>query len=129
MTTRSGSELYLVDSSGWLEYMTDDSKAAAFGHYLEGEASVVVPSVVIYEVYKHLAKHRGRTLADRFVSQALHRKVVPMDETIALAAANASLDHRLAGADAIVYATARVCQAQLVTANTHFRGLPGVIIP
>ena len=129
MTPRSGSELYLVDSSGWLEYMTDDSKAAAFGHYLEGEASVVVPTVVIYEVYKHLAKHRGRTLADRFVSQALHRKVVPMDETIALAAANASLDHRLAGADAIVYATARVCQAQLVTANTHFRGLPGVIIP
>jgi uncharacterized protein len=118
-----------VDSSGWLEYVTDDSKAAAFGHYLEGEASVVVPSVVVYEVYKHLAKHRGRTLADRFMSQALHRRVVPMDETIALAAANASLDHRLATVDAIVYATARVCQAQLVTANTHFRGLPGVIIP
>jgi hypothetical protein len=32
-------------------------------------------------------------------------------------------------ADAIVYATARVCQAQLVTGNTHLRGLPGVIIP
>jgi predicted nucleic acid-binding protein len=129
VTTRSASELYVVDSSGWLEYVTDDSKAAAFGHYLEGEASVLVPSVVVYEVYKHLAKHRGRTLADRFMSQALHRRVVPMDETIALAAANASLDHRLATVDAIVYATARVCQAQLVTANTHFRGLPGVIIP
>jgi hypothetical protein len=24
---------------------------------------------------------------------------------------------------------ARVCQTQLVTANAHFRGLPGVIIP
>jgi predicted nucleic acid-binding protein len=84
---------------------------------------------VIFEVYKHLAKNRGRTLADRFMSQVLQRRVVPLDETIALAAANASIDHRLGGADAIVYATARVCQAQLVTANTHFRGLPGVIIP
>jgi predicted nucleic acid-binding protein len=129
VTTRSGSELYLVDSSGWLEYLTEDSKAAAFGHYLEGEAAVLVPSAVIYEVYRHLAKQRGRTLADRFASQVLMRKVVPMDETIALAAANLSLDHRLAGLDAIVYATARVCQAQLVTADTHFRGLPGVIIP
>ncbi|MGA3293249.1 MAG: type II toxin-antitoxin system VapC family toxin [Candidatus Acidiferrales bacterium] len=129
MSTRSGSELYLVDSSGWLEYLTEDSKAAAFGHYLEGEASVLVPSLVLYEVYRHLAKHRGRTIADRFVSQALHRRVVPLDETIALAAANVSLDHRLTGTDAILYATARVCQAQLVTANTHFRGLPGVIIP
>jgi predicted nucleic acid-binding protein len=129
VTTRSGSELYLVDSTGWLEYLTEDSKAAAFGHYLEGDASVVVPSVVIYEVYRHLAKHRGRALADRFASQALLRKVIPLDETVALAAANVSLDHRLSDTDAIVYATARVCQAQLVTANTHFRGLPGVIIP
>jgi predicted nucleic acid-binding protein len=129
VTPRNDSELFVVDSSGWLEYITDDSKAAAFGHYLENESSVVVPSLVIYEVYKHLAKHRGRAVADRFVSQTMHRRVVPMDETIALAAANASLDHRLSGADAIVYATARVCQAQLVTANTHFRGLPGVIIP
>ncbi|HEX4074640.1 MAG TPA: type II toxin-antitoxin system VapC family toxin [Candidatus Acidoferrales bacterium] len=129
MSTRSASETYLVDSSGWLEYLTEDSKAAAFGHYLEGEGSVIVPSLVLYEVYRHLAKQRGRTIADRFVSQALHRRVVPLDETIALAAANASLDHRLTPTDAIVYATARVCQAQLVTANTHFRGLPGIIIP
>jgi predicted nucleic acid-binding protein len=129
VTTRSGSELYVVDSTGWLEYLTEDSKAAAFSHYLEGEASVLVPSVVIFEVYRHLAKHRGKPLADRFASQALLRKVIPLDETVALAAANASLDHRLTGTDSIVYATARVCQAQLVTANTHFRGLPGVIIP
>jgi len=129
VTPRTGSDLFVVDSSGWLEYITDDAKAAAFGHYLENESSVVVPTLIIYEVYKHLAKHRGRALADRFVSQALHRRIVPMDETIAVAAAHASLDHRLTGADAIVYATARVCQAQLVTANTHFRGLPGVIIP
>ena len=129
MTTRSASELYLIDSSGWLEYLTEDSKADAFGHYLEGDASVLVPSIVIFEVYKHLVKNRGRTLADRFMSQVLQRRVVPLDETIALAAANVSIDHRLGGADAIVYATARVCEAQLVTANTHFRGLPGVIIP
>ena len=73
---------------------------------------------MIFEVYKHLSKHRGKSVADRFASQALMRKVVPLDETIALAAANVSLEHRLSGTDAIVYATARVCQAQLVTSNT-----------
>ncbi|HTW23223.1 MAG TPA: type II toxin-antitoxin system VapC family toxin [Candidatus Baltobacteraceae bacterium] len=129
MTTRSASETYLVDTSGWLEYLTEDSKAAAFGHYLEGESPVIVPALVLYDVYRYLAKQRGRTVADRFLSQALHRRVVPLDETIAIAAANASIDHRLSSTDAIVYATARVCQAQLVTANTHFRGLPGIIIP
>jgi toxin FitB len=129
VTTRSVSELVLVDSFGWLEYLTEDSKASAFGHYLEAESSVLVPSLVIFEVYKHLAKNRGRTVADRFVSQALHHRVVPFDETIALAAANLSVEHRLSASGAILYATARVHQAQLVTADTHFRGLPGVIIP
>jgi predicted nucleic acid-binding protein len=129
VTTRSATELYLVDSSGWLEYLTEDTKASAFGHYLEAEGSVIVPTLVIHEVYKHLARQRGRTVADRFVSQALHYKVVPLDDTIALAAANASIERRLGTVDSIVYATARVCQAQLVTGNTRFRGLPAVIIP
>jgi toxin FitB len=129
VTTRTASELFVVDSSGWLEYLTEDSKAAAFGHYLEAESSVLVPSLVIFEVYKHLAKNRGRAVADRFMSQALHHRVVPFDETIALAAANLGVEHRLQGAAAILYATARVHQAQLVTADTHLRGLPGVIIP
>lgn len=129
MTTRSASELWVVDSSGWLEYLTEDSKAAAFGHYLENETAVIVPTLVMFEVFRHLAKHRGRPIADRFMSQALHCRVAPMDEAVALAAASLSLDHRLAAADAIVYATARACQAQLVTAITRFRGLPGVVIP
>ena len=90
---------------------------------------MLVPTVVLYEVYKQLAKLRGKPIADRFVSQTMHQKIVPLDETIALAAATASLDHRLTTMNAIVYATARVRNAQLVTGDTHFRGLPGVIIP
>ena len=129
MTIRTASDLFVVDSSGWLEYLTEDSRAAAFGHYLEAEHAVLVPSLVIFEVYKHLAKHRGRAVADRFMSQALHHRVVPFDETVALAAANLSLEHRLQGAAAILYASARVHQAHFVTADTHLRGLPGVIIP
>jgi toxin FitB len=126
---RNVSDVYVVDSSGWLEYLTEDSKAAAFGHYLEGDAAVLLPSIVLCEVYKHLSKQRGRAIAERFVAQVFQRKVIPLDETIAVTAGNMSVEHRLPMPDAIVYATARVCQAHLVTADTHFRGLPGVIIP
>ena len=129
MTARSASDLYVVDSSGWLEYLTEDSKAAAFAQYLEGDGSVLVPAIVLCEVYKHLSKNRGRNVAERFVAQAFHRRVVPLDDAIAIAAGNLAVEHRLNTTDAIVYATARTCQAQLVTADTHFRGLPGVIIP
>jgi predicted nucleic acid-binding protein len=129
VTTRSASDLYVVDSSGWLEYLTEDLKAAAFAQYLEGDGSVLLPAIVLCEVYKHLAKHRGRNIAERFVTQAFQRQVVPLDDSIAIAAGNLAVEHRLNTTDAIVYATARVCQAQLVTTDTHYRGLPGVIIP
>jgi len=129
VTTRTTSELFLVDSSGWLEYLSEESKASAFAHYLENESAVIMPSLVIYEVYRQLARHRGKPLADRFFSQALQCRVVPFDEMTALAAADASLNHRLALTDAILYATARAHHAQFVTANTRLRGLPAVIIP
>src|SRR6202035_5383826 len=94
VTTRSASDLYVVDSSGWLEYLTEDSKAAAFGHYLEGDAAVLLPSIVLCEVYKHLSKQRGRAIAERFVAQVFQRKVIPLDETIAVTAGNMSVEHR-----------------------------------
>lgn len=129
MTTRTTSEVVLVDSSGWLEYITEDSRAASFAHYLENESAVLMPSLVIYEVYRQLARHRGKPLADRFFSQALHCRVVQFDEMTAVAAADLSLNHRLALTDAILYATARAHHAQFISANTKLRGLPGVIIP
>src|ERR1700676_3353887 len=67
VTTRSASDLYVVDSSGWLEYLTEDSKASAFAQYLEGgDGSLLLPAIVLCEIYKHLAKQRGRALAERF---------------------------------------------------------------
>jgi toxin FitB len=128
VTTRTACDLYLVDSPGWLEYLSEDSKAAAFGHYLENESSIVIPSLVIYEVYRQVARLRGKSLADRFLSQALHCRIVPFDEMTAVAAANFSLEFRLSMVDAILYATARATQSQLVTSNTRFRGLPQTII-
>jgi predicted nucleic acid-binding protein len=49
---------------------------------------------------------------------------VPIDERLALLAARISLDRRLAMADAMIYATALVAGARLVTADAHFQGLP-----
>ena len=129
MTATTGSEPLLVDSSGWLEYLTEDLNAAGFAPYIEREAPVLMPTIVLYEVFKVLVRERGKTDADRFVSQAFRRILVPLDEDLALASARVSLEFRLAMADAIIYATALAYHATLVTGDVAFRGLPGVIIP
>lgn len=121
-------ELLLVDSSGWLEFITDDDKAGAFAEYLALEERVLVPTIVIYEVAKRMIAELGEHGADRFLSFALRRRVVGLDERTAITAAELSLRHRLHMADAIIYSTALSFGARLVTSDEHFRGLPGVTL-
>ena len=123
-----GSELFLVDSSGWVEFMGDGPLAEKFAPYFEREERLLVPAIVLYEVYKKLVSAQGSTAADRFLSAALRARVVPIDERLAPLAARISLDRRLAMADAMIYATALASGAHLVTSDTHFRDLAEVTI-
>jgi predicted nucleic acid-binding protein len=126
VTTPTASDPVLVDSSGWLEYITSDTKAELFAPYLEGARPILVPSIVLYEVRKILLQRKPKTVADYFVSEALRRTVVPLDQEIALAAAVLSIQHALPMADALLYATAESKVAELVTSDAHFKGLPRV---
>jgi predicted nucleic acid-binding protein len=123
-----GSELFLVDSSGWVEFMGEGPLAEKFAPYFEREERLLVPAIVLYEVYKKLLSAQGSTAANRFLSAALRARVVPIDERLALLAARISLDRRLAMADAMIYATALAAGAHLVTSDPHFRGFADVAI-
>jgi predicted nucleic acid-binding protein len=54
--------------------------------------------------------------------------VVPLDTRLALDAAEVAQQHKLATADAIIYATALAHGAEVVTCDAHFNGLPDVIL-
>jgi predicted nucleic acid-binding protein len=126
--TQNASEAVLVDSSGWLEYITADTKAQLFAPFIESESVIVVPTIVLYEVRKILLLRRGKTDADIFLSQVLRKKVVDLDERVAIAAAALSVSHQLPMAAAIIYAISQIQSANLVTTDAHFSGLPGVTI-
>jgi toxin FitB len=128
VTAGTVSEPVLVDSSGWLEYFTKDVNAPAFMPYIEGSRPLIIPTIVLYEVNKKILQIGTKAEADRFVSQALRRQVIPLDEFLSLAASSVSITHKLAMADAIIYATARAFEAELVTSDKAFGGLPGVIL-
>jgi toxin FitB len=129
VTTSTVSDLCLVDSSGWIEFIGDGPKADAFGKFLVREDSLLVPSIVVYEVLKKLTLTRSDTALKRFVSHAFRSRQVAFDSDLAAVASRVSIEHRLAMADAIIYATAQTYNAQLVTADLDFANLPGVIIP
>lgn len=129
MTTPSDSKLVIVDASGWVEYMSDGPKADSFAQYLDFPDLILLPSIIVYEVYKKFSREHGKTLADNFISQAFAfgPRVIPLDIELSILASRTSLETRLPMADAIIYATAQHYNAKLITSDAHFTDLPGVI--
>jgi predicted nucleic acid-binding protein len=130
VTTPSGFERYVVDSSGWVEFLGGGPKADAFGKYLESPEAVLLPSVVVYEVYKKMLREQNQILAERFLSHAFgfNEREIPLDTSLAASAARVSLTTSMPMADAIIYAIAQAHQAELITSDAHFSGLPGVTL-
>jgi predicted nucleic acid-binding protein len=128
VTETTATDRFVIDSSGWLEHITEDAKADLYFPYFGGDKILLVPTIVIYEVRKILLRKHSQTIADIFVSEALRQVVVPLDEQIALDAASVSLRHQLAMADAIVYTTALRQKATLIASDDHFQNLPEVVL-
>jgi predicted nucleic acid-binding protein len=119
--------LNLIDSYGWIEYFTDGPLADKYAPYVlnANEKNTVTPSIVVYEVYKRLKKEKGEEVALEAYAQIMRTQVIPLDEESAVRAADISLTHDLAMADAIVYSTAKTYSAQLVTSDSHLKNLKG----
>jgi predicted nucleic acid-binding protein len=128
VTAAIGSEAVVIDSSGWLEYITEDVKADLFAPYFENDIQVLVPVVVLYEVRKVLLRADPKSNVQTFESEALRRVVIDIDEHIALSAATVSLNYKLAMADALIYAMAQRFRVRLITSDAHFDKVPGVTI-
>jgi len=128
VTTPNASKRYIVDSSGWIEYLGDGLKAEAFARFFEKEEALLLPTIIVYEVFKKLLKERGTSLAEQFFAQArqLADGTIVLDTDLAVQAATLSSETGLPMADAIIYATAHAAQAELITSDAHFSGLPGV---
>jgi toxin FitB len=129
VTTLSDSKLVVVDSSGWVEYMGSGPKADSFARYLEFPETLLLPSIIVFEVYKKASREFGKTLAENFLSQAfgLGDRLIALDLELAILASRRSEENRLPMADAIIYATAQLHNAQLITSDAHFADLPGVV--
>jgi len=85
-----------------------------------------VPTTVQYELYKWVKRESDEATAHDTIALADDGLIVALSTEIALMAADLSLSHSLAFADAVIYASAKKYHAELVTSDDHFEGLPGV---
>ncbi len=116
----------LVDSSGWLEFFIGGPLAGAYADHLTDLSQIITPTIVLYEVYRKIKRERSEEDALIAAAQIHRTRLIPLDEMIALTAADIGIEHGLAMADAIVFATARTQKAELITSDADFKLLPGV---
>jgi predicted nucleic acid-binding protein len=118
--------LRAVDTSVWIEWLVGSALGKRLAKEIPDKAQCVVPTIVQLELAKWLTREVGEDAADQMIAYTQKCIVVPLDTRIALHAAELHRQHRLATADAVVYATARECGADLLTCDAHFENLPGV---
>jgi predicted nucleic acid-binding protein len=120
--------MVLVDTSAWIEWLTGSATGEKLNSQMPEQSDWLVPTMVQLELAKWLTREMGEDKADQVIAFTQVCQVIPLDTEIALAAAEACRTHKLATADAIIFATARLRDATLLTCDAHFEGLPGVTL-
>ncbi len=118
--------LWVVDTSAWIEWLVDGRLRSQLIPLMPPRERCVVPTIVQLELSKWLVRERGDDEADLVIAYTQKCQVWPLDTATALRAAELHREYKLATADAIVYASAMLAGAQLLTCDAHFQGLPQV---
>lgn len=116
----------IVDSSGWLSYFADEPNAKHFLAPLHDAASLIVPTVTIYEVFKVVLRESDENDALQAAVAMQRGKVVDLSAPLAITAAKLSLEYNLPMADSIILATAKELNATLWTQDSDFEKISGV---
>jgi predicted nucleic acid-binding protein len=116
----------VVDTSAWIEWLAASPTGEAVAAAIPVREEWLVPTVVQLELAKWLNRETVEDKADQVTAVTEMCSVAPLDTRIALSAASLCGSHKIATADAIVYATALQYGADLLTCEAHFGGLRGV---
>ena len=119
--------MLVVDTSAWIEWILGSPPGQQIAQHLPDRQDRLVPTIVQHELSKTLTRERGETKAHEIIAFTQLCTIVPLNTEIAVAAAKACLTHKLATADAIIFATAQSFHAELLTCDRDFEDLPGVI--
>jgi predicted nucleic acid-binding protein len=114
--------LVVLDSSCWLEYLSNSPRADLYAEVISDTAALIVPIITVYEVYKVALREFGVAHANQAVALMREGRMVDINLNLALNAAATGLPM----ADSLIYATAQAHGAILWTQDAHFKALAGV---
>ena len=85
----------VIDTCGWIEWLIDGLLTDRYEPYLKNLAEVIVPTSVQFELYKWVCREASESKALEAISLTEQGRVTPLTTSIALAAADWALAHKL----------------------------------
>ena len=116
----------VVDSCGWLEFFGAGHNAEFFASPLSDAASLIVPVITVYEVFKRVLRDRGEGPALEALALMQQGEIVELTSASAISAARLSIEASLPMADASILSAARERGATFWTQDAHFEGMTSV---
>jgi predicted nucleic acid-binding protein len=124
---------YVIDSYTWIEYFMGSKIGETVKRLIENSEEKLTPTICLAEVYAKTLNVEGQELAEKQKAYIKEKSaLVFLEESIAVESAR--LDVRMKKeidgwclADSIVYATATVKKAEVVTGDEHFKKLKNVL--
>lgn len=122
-------ERILLDSSAWLSYFLAENDLSR--RFIEEEDHLLMTSVLsIFEIKrKMLLKRAKEAKVEEFIKFVKTRSLlIDVNEKICNNAVDLSLKHNLHTMDSLIYCSAILNNATLISGDAHFSGLEHVFI-
>ena len=115
--------MIVIDACVWIEALQKTATGIRYKYLWNRPQEIIVPTTVQFEIYRWCLKHMDEDFAVSAISGTRRCVVQPVNEKIALMAATIASSYKLAALDALIYATAMIFKARVVTCDAHFEGL------
>jgi len=115
------------DSWAWVEYFKGSRIGEKVKNIIESAEILSTPSICLAEIKaKYLTEKKDPEDRLHFIKS--RTSIVNVDASVAEKAAELKIRYRLHMVDALVLACAKVLDAELVTGDKHFKGVPSVVM-
>ena len=116
----------LIDSSIWIEFLFNNQ----YSEIIKSWDMLLLSSLSLFEIKRKLQQEKIEPQKIQTSIEYIKQRslIIFVSSEIAENAAQLSFKHKLAAMDAIIYATAKMKGAHLITRDNDFRGLPNTTI-
>ncbi|MEW6069005.1 MAG: PIN domain-containing protein [Candidatus Thermoplasmatota archaeon] len=114
----------LLDSFALVEFFKGSSLGEKVKKYIEEGNEIIVSVLSIYEVgYRIEQDYSKRQAEDYLRSLKTHYQIIDVDEKTALKAVEIKKEFKLPAIDCLIYATAKINNAKVVSGCPHFKSI------